>query len=427
MEALFGEQLQVKTTFKSDIRRFRCSKSTSFDQLCSQIADLYKITSFIIKYVDDEEDMISVTSSAELEEAFRLASSLTSSQTALLRLSIFATKDAPPIYEYTNWTEENTTNINININTTNNDDNNDDEKEYPKLDPADWDAPVKITDKSEMTTEKEEAEDDEDSKEYPCLPVDDWAPSPKQKYNNNNMPQATEQIEIFYPSKSSSSSSSSSSSLSSSPLTRQCSQLCTDTSLDCLSQSETIVKDCRDLSNEIRDSCIDFSQKTVADTLKYVKELKSELITIPNGDCEYIRNQIMQECFSLANDTSKMIGKISDDISDGYDGCFESGEEGGSLLDGWQRLSSATSANTQQLCSETSKLTSQMCCEISKGLNAVSKVPQTIASSFDDSEWKANCDKLRSDTKQDCFDYSSSTISSCVTASDDIVKLIMGL
>jgi hypothetical protein len=62
----------VKSTFEGDVRRFQCSKDTTFEVLSSIIRDTYKIENFTLRYSDEEGDMITVDSDQELREAFRL-------------------------------------------------------------------------------------------------------------------------------------------------------------------------------------------------------------------------------------------------------------------------------------------------------------------------------------------------------------------
>jgi len=62
----------IKVRNNSDLRRIQISRSSTFESLQQLFSQLYKIDNFVIKYLDDEEDFITISSDEELVEAFRL-------------------------------------------------------------------------------------------------------------------------------------------------------------------------------------------------------------------------------------------------------------------------------------------------------------------------------------------------------------------
>jgi len=68
----------IKVQYNNDFRRFSVSPATTFEDLYQQISTVYKFKSnspneAIIKYKDDEGDFISISSTAELHEAFSIS------------------------------------------------------------------------------------------------------------------------------------------------------------------------------------------------------------------------------------------------------------------------------------------------------------------------------------------------------------------
>jgi hypothetical protein len=70
---LASDSVILKTSYVNDIRRFRIDKNTfNFSQLYKLLKKLYDYDSdFIIKYQDDEGDMITMGNDLDLEESFR--------------------------------------------------------------------------------------------------------------------------------------------------------------------------------------------------------------------------------------------------------------------------------------------------------------------------------------------------------------------
>jgi len=67
-------QIVLKTDYEGDVRRITISTAITFDELCIKIKKIYNLAAnFTLKYIDDENDLITVASIEELDEAFRLA------------------------------------------------------------------------------------------------------------------------------------------------------------------------------------------------------------------------------------------------------------------------------------------------------------------------------------------------------------------
>jgi len=78
----------IKVRDKEDLRRICIPKTTKFNGLQEIFKQLFRFDNFIVKYVDDEGDLITVTSDEELVEAFRLTKEGT-----ILRMIISRDKD----------------------------------------------------------------------------------------------------------------------------------------------------------------------------------------------------------------------------------------------------------------------------------------------------------------------------------------------
>jgi len=73
----------VKCSYNGDVRRFQCSTDATFEVLASVVKATYKIQNFTLKYSDEEGDLITVDSTQEVKEAFRLHND------SVLKLTIF--------------------------------------------------------------------------------------------------------------------------------------------------------------------------------------------------------------------------------------------------------------------------------------------------------------------------------------------------
>jgi len=131
----------VKIHFQNDYRRFSIPISATFEQLKEQIAQIYKITEeFTVKYIDDEGDLISLTTNSELIEAVRFANNQVP---PILRLAIFANSSS----ECTTQEQQKQIIISADkkeepsLSCTDIDTNA--SKEYPVIDISQWEAPKK--------------------------------------------------------------------------------------------------------------------------------------------------------------------------------------------------------------------------------------------------------------------------------------------
>jgi len=138
---------------------------------------MYRLSeaSFIVKYVDDEGDQISVTTTEELAEAFRLAKDLVP---PILRINVYRTKNVVVPKNDTEVLEKEV--------------EKEESHEYPPLPVSEWDAPQKKYPVIEeqpvvvsLVVQHQEEEVSEptsatSSNEYPPLPVSEWD-APKKK------------------------------------------------------------------------------------------------------------------------------------------------------------------------------------------------------------------------------------------------------
>lgn len=87
-------QLSIKASHNSTVRRFSLPIPTSFASFQSHLASLFSLTSpFSIFYIDDEHDLVSLSSEAELSELFAVASSANLSP---IRMHIYDSGSEPP-------------------------------------------------------------------------------------------------------------------------------------------------------------------------------------------------------------------------------------------------------------------------------------------------------------------------------------------
>jgi len=66
-------QLVLKTEFNGDVRRITIAANISFNEISMKVCKLYGFAACVIlKYLDDENDLITIGSDEELEEAYRI-------------------------------------------------------------------------------------------------------------------------------------------------------------------------------------------------------------------------------------------------------------------------------------------------------------------------------------------------------------------
>lgn len=85
----------LKIKFNEDVRRITLDKPTKFAELRTVLSGLFRSLpeNYVLKYVDEEEDLITISSDMELEEAFELAKK---SPIKILRLNIHAESATAP-------------------------------------------------------------------------------------------------------------------------------------------------------------------------------------------------------------------------------------------------------------------------------------------------------------------------------------------
>jgi len=80
-----GNTIVVKAKWKEDMRRFAFVKDTKFNDFRTILCNLFQVNIYSIKYLDDEEDEITITCDDELKEAIRISEK---EQKSVLRVSI---------------------------------------------------------------------------------------------------------------------------------------------------------------------------------------------------------------------------------------------------------------------------------------------------------------------------------------------------
>jgi len=105
------QQLTVKVNHGEEIRRFSIPFNTCWKSLVQKITSVCSLEndSFIVKYVDGDKDLVTVDSDAELEEAIRVFTQMSSESGILcLRFTVLAspTKQSQPCVREVNEEEE---------------------------------------------------------------------------------------------------------------------------------------------------------------------------------------------------------------------------------------------------------------------------------------------------------------------------------
>ena len=339
----------IKCQLDDDLRRFSLAPTCTYEDLCKQLTSLYHIDeSFLLKYSDDEGDLISVTTTEELVEAFRLSKDL---RPPILRLHMYRTNKSSERKPTKEVKESN---------------------EYPPLPISEWDAPKKqlktpeevvmptlkkdeTPQSSTQTTEQIE----EESNEYPPLPISEWdAPAKKPVLLVNvKVPQSLNAEDKIIPI----------------TISAQIQQQCTATSAD-------VAK---------------YSQETLQVALPFA------------GSYSHLSSNIAAQCKELANTTAEMskrlaslqaeetlrTGTVSKEVSD----------LSRATLRDCQKLSEATAA----LCQSLSASTLEDCKSFSAGSNA--RLVDTTSHLANLSEdIKGKCDQLSAETSarsvQTCTD-----------------------
>jgi hypothetical protein len=79
----------LKIKFNDDVRRITLENAPTFAELQGILRDLFRSLpeNFVVKYTDEEEDLVSMCSDLELKEAFEIANQ---SPSKILRMNITA-------------------------------------------------------------------------------------------------------------------------------------------------------------------------------------------------------------------------------------------------------------------------------------------------------------------------------------------------
>lgn len=87
-----GQQITIKVKHQEELRRFSVSSSADWTTVISKICSLFSLEeeNIVVKYEDDEKELITIGSDAELEEAFHVFLNQHNSESMVcLRLTIF--------------------------------------------------------------------------------------------------------------------------------------------------------------------------------------------------------------------------------------------------------------------------------------------------------------------------------------------------
>ncbi len=81
----------VKANFDGDIRRFRLPAAPTFTDLVAQLSSMYSLSDFVVKYKDEEGDLVTLGSDSELAEA------IAGAPNGILRLDVLRSPFAEPV------------------------------------------------------------------------------------------------------------------------------------------------------------------------------------------------------------------------------------------------------------------------------------------------------------------------------------------
>ena len=88
--------VQVKSILHGDIRRFSLPESPSFQQLRDRLAAIYGAETFVVKYKDEEGDLVTIATDAELSDALSLMSDSGPLLISLVRSDSVDGNSSPP-------------------------------------------------------------------------------------------------------------------------------------------------------------------------------------------------------------------------------------------------------------------------------------------------------------------------------------------
>eukprot|EP01090_Pellita_catalonica_P003541 TRINITY_DN13209_c0_g1_i1.p1 TRINITY_DN13209_c0_g1~~TRINITY_DN13209_c0_g1_i1.p1 ORF type:complete len:371 (+),score=73.72 TRINITY_DN13209_c0_g1_i1:58-1113(+) len=275
-------RVTIKTKFEDDLRRFSVQDDVSFAQFSDEIKAHYGVEgAVLIKYFDDEGDLITITNDLELQAAF---SFIKTQVPPILRVSVYA-------------------NVAVNLRISN---------QYPTIPVSQWDAPVKEKEvetkkivaeaKSEPKIEKKSPE----KKQEPKKPEPVKKSEPVNKSPRKGMSaQLVAEMDAFAQELSDISANAANDTLESSTQT-----------LDGLRQDTTASFNslaCSELSAQIAKECIDLSKTTsqLCDKLAKVGVEESTTNSGVESEVEALSNDTVKICYRLSQQTSEMCAELS--------------------------------------------------------------------------------------------------------------------
>ena len=277
----------IKVQFEGDLRRFAVDEKTvKYEEVMEQIKLLYGFGSvssgLSLKYKDDEGDMISITSSAELLEALRLSKLETP---PILRLIVTNPKYTPS-QQLMNAQQNLSPQSAVNTKGATEEEEKE-EKCYAPLSPSQWDAP-----KKEITT----------TTTYPEPRIVESRPLTIAQDMNNHCMDTVKDVKSF-----------SSSALADMHLNTAA----VIASLRLPTVMESIFE-VSDLSKEIAAACRDLSRETAQISEAVSKLTKSESISESNQSRDNVNsfsNDALKTTQQFSNETIQMLAKQSQEAN----------------------------------------------------------------------------------------------------------------
>jgi hypothetical protein len=86
-----AKSITVKCTFENDTRRRVYASTVSFADLRASVADSYALSNVVLKYTDEDNDVITLGSDVELQEAFAIANK---QKNGVVRVVVFRADDS---------------------------------------------------------------------------------------------------------------------------------------------------------------------------------------------------------------------------------------------------------------------------------------------------------------------------------------------
>jgi len=331
--------LTVKSRFGDDLRRFSLHITATYEQLEAQLRKSYHLgqVALLIKYADDEGDQISITSTEELSEAFRLMKDV---KPPILHINVFEVRlpNQTPAAAIAQAKQQTTPQP---------------KEEEKKIEPA---PVVEIKQRPEEVSEEVDT-----SSEYPPLPVSEWAAPTKQKRLEvivQSPPISVSTITVSEPIVQASIpfTISAQTQHNCSATAREVEKLAQETSQHTVSSANGAMYS--DLAEQMAKQCIDLSRKTATLCEQLAKtQTQSTLKTgVSNPEIQKLSLQISQDCERLGKQTAVICNDLANATTRGtHDICVQISR---------QTTSSQDRTNQMKL-SELSQQTSGQCAQLS--------------------------------------------------------------